>query len=611
VQELDRLEALRLSGLSAAPDPDMDRFAALVCRLLDVPVALVTLVEADRQVFPGVAGLEDDRRETPLSHSFCRHVVATGEPLIIKDARRSTRPDAQPPANGLGIVAYAGMPLTDQEGNVLGSLCAIDRRPRSWTRTQLADLADLAAACAAELRLRIVSERIRHAQRRSEQSHILAEEASEAARRAWHQARLGREHAELLLRASQDMARCSTVQDVRLRLRHLFNIDGGPSYVGLLLVDEHGLRRIPDPEHVHQVERELAHVPAQAPFPSATALARRRPVLVRDRAAMKRYAPQAAAAAEAMGLSTVWCLPLEGSRRPVGVLVLGWRTPHDIAVTERAALTAVGGYVAQALDRAVYIDQRTSAARQLQAALLTELPALPGLEIAALYRPAAEGEMVGGDWYDAYLLPPVEPGRRSPVALTVGDIIGHDIHAAALMGQVRSMLRQATLDHPYDGPSAVLGALDHACAILPVDTGGTLVHARLDQDHRGEWQLTWSNAGHPPVLLLDPRHGVRTLDGHDMMFCPGLESPKRTDHQHPLPDGSVLLLHTDGLTERRGGSLDGATATVAARLHAAADLPLPELLQSIAAGVHDSPAEDDIVLLAVRILPRPGSAASR
>jgi len=549
-----------------------------------------------------------DVRETPLTSSFCQHVVATGEPLIIRDARKDRSEPDPPLANGIGVAAYAGMPLTDQEGNVLGSLCAIDHRPRKWTRAQLADLADLAAACGAELRLRIASERVRHAKLSVERAHTLAEESSEAARRAWRQARAGWDQAELLLRASQAMARCSTEAEVRERLRTLFRIDGGPSHVELLVADDEGLRRMPGqgvPGVAYPRAADPDRIPLRAASPSARALSRRRPVLIPDPGAMEGYAPAATAAFSALDLSSALCLPVAGTQdSPLGVLSVGWRRPHRPSDAEQAAFTAVAGYIGQALERAAYIEQRTSAARQLQAAMLTDLPAPPGLELAALYLPAADGEMVGGDWYDAYHLPSAEPDGGRPVMVTVGDIIGHDIRAASLMGQMRSMLRQATLDHAGQGPAAALTALDRACAVLPMETGGTIVHARLDPGPDG-WRLSWSNAGHPAPLLLDPDGGIHLLEGNDVMLYPGLETPLRRDHTRPLPEGSVLLLHTDGLTERRGTCVDQATTLAADLLAAGMDLPLPDLLGKIASGVHETPAEDDIVLLGVRVRSAP------
>ncbi|MFI1446108.1 PP2C family protein-serine/threonine phosphatase [Streptomyces virginiae] len=101
----------------------------------------------------------------------------------------------------------------------------------------------------------------------------------------------------------------------------------------------------------------------------------------------------------------------------------------------------------------------------------------------------------------------------------MGDITGHDIHAATIMGQIRSMLRQATLDHPPYSPATALTALDTACSILPLEASGTLVHARLDLADGGPgWTLTWSNAGHPPPLLRTPGGRVALLEEHDILL---------------------------------------------------------------------------------------------
>src|SRR3982751_5837929 len=136
IAEGQRLAALLRTGLDAVADPMFDRFAAMVRTVLGVPVALVSLVGPDRQFFPGACGLGDpwaQDRQTPLSHSFCQHVVATAEPLIVVDARTDPRVRGNLAIDDLGVIGYAGMPLTDATGQVLGSLCAIDHEPRTWT----------------------------------------------------------------------------------------------------------------------------------------------------------------------------------------------------------------------------------------------------------------------------------------------------------------------------------------------------------------------------------------------------------------------------------------------------------------------------------------------
>lgn len=154
-----RVLSLARSGLTAVADVQMEALAERVRRWVGAPVALVSLVQPDRQVFPGMAGLPEpwaSTRSTPLTHSFCQYVVASAEPLIVPDARDHPLLRDNRAVHDLGVVAYAGMPLTDETGNVLGSLCAIDIRPRQWTDDELTALRDLADACSTELRLRLV-----------------------------------------------------------------------------------------------------------------------------------------------------------------------------------------------------------------------------------------------------------------------------------------------------------------------------------------------------------------------------------------------------------------------------------------------------------------------
>ena len=150
-----RLLALQQTGLlDTLPEEVFDRLTRLVCRLLGVPVALVSLVENDRQFFKSALGLPepwDLRRETPLSHSFCQHVVASGKPLLIQDASQDPLVCDNLALPELGVVAYLGMPLTTVDGHVLGSLCAIDTEPRAWTPADALALRDLAAVAVSEI----------------------------------------------------------------------------------------------------------------------------------------------------------------------------------------------------------------------------------------------------------------------------------------------------------------------------------------------------------------------------------------------------------------------------------------------------------------------------
>src|SRR5918999_344377 len=160
-----RLDALRASGLLDTPcEEAFDRLTRLVTRILGVPVALVTLVDGDRQFFKSSVGLPElwaSKRGTPLTHSFCQYVVATGEPLVIDDAREHPELRHNLAVPDLGVIAYAGIPLTMADGQTLGTFCAIDTKPRRWTESDLETLRDLAASAATEVQLRISLERAR------------------------------------------------------------------------------------------------------------------------------------------------------------------------------------------------------------------------------------------------------------------------------------------------------------------------------------------------------------------------------------------------------------------------------------------------------------------
>jgi PAS domain S-box-containing protein len=158
IRDPARLAALRRSGLlDTPPEPAFDRLTRLTATFLDVPIAVVSLVDADRQFFKSCVGLPEpwaSRRETPLSHSFCQRAVVTRQPLVIADARDDPLATDNLAVADLGVAAYAGIPLITADGHVLGALCAIAGEPRVWSEQDLAILADLAAAVVTEIELR-------------------------------------------------------------------------------------------------------------------------------------------------------------------------------------------------------------------------------------------------------------------------------------------------------------------------------------------------------------------------------------------------------------------------------------------------------------------------
>lgn len=154
-----RLAALRRAGvLDLSGDSRLERISRLATALLGTPVSLVSLVDDERQVFVAQVGLAEpwaSRGGTPLSHSFCQHVVADDAPLVVTDARQDDRVRDNPAITELDVVAYCGVPLRTVDGHTLGSFCVIDDQPRQWTPEEVALVGDLAALAQTELALAV------------------------------------------------------------------------------------------------------------------------------------------------------------------------------------------------------------------------------------------------------------------------------------------------------------------------------------------------------------------------------------------------------------------------------------------------------------------------
>lgn len=267
-------------------------------------------------------------------------------------------------------------------------------------------------------------------------------------------------------------------------------------------------------------------------------------------------------------------------------------------------LRLVAATIGSALDRveAISRERRTAEAERaisatLQRSLLTTpVRAVPGLDLAVRYQPAEDLAQVGGDWHDSFRL------ADGDLVVAVGDVAGHDSRAAAGMAQLRNMLRgiACTTEGP---PSLVLQHLDRTLATLEVPAVATAVLARV-ADVAGGRRLTWANAGHPPPILVEADGSARCLDGRPeplLGVAPGLP---RTCQDLTLAEGSVVLLYTDGLVERRDHVIDDGVGWLVgwlemrARLDGLADLELvlDDLLAEVAGH-----SDDDIALVAVRV----------
>jgi GAF domain-containing protein len=579
------------AGSDVAADPPMQAVVERVRRWVGVPVALVAVVEAGRHVFVATSGVPG-----PRPTSVPRRIGTEAEPVVVADVRRHPERRADPVVVEFGAVAYAEMPVIDEAGTVLGSLYAIDDAPREWTAAQIDLLTGLAEACSTELRLR----RSRSGAAVERRHHDELEQRLQSAS----------DRSQALLSASEAFADTVTVEDVRHKVGDLVKTALRPSYVGLALLDAGGrLRRMRDPGQRRGIEDTgpWVNYDLLTAIPTATAVRQRRIVAYEDRFSFDAdHAEPARRLIRDLDLHAIVAVPLMHVDGPVGALALGWDAPRRLRPTDLLTVTTLAGYTAQALDRARRLHQRDSAAHQLQQAMLTTLPTVPGLEMSARYKPADSREDVGGDWYDAVPVP--DPGRPDGrvLAVSVGDVIGHALDAATVMGQVRSMVRQAAWDHPGEPPSHTLRAFELAADGIGLRAMGTalLAHLHPGADHR--WTMTWTNAGHPPPIVVDPDGTATVLDGHDILFgFPSLAASPRRDHHHDLAPGSTLFLYTDGLVERRGSDLDEGTDRLLHLLVENHHLTPAELVDlAVDALAPDSP--DDVVTFAVRF---PGPTA--
>ncbi|GHJ34826.1 SpoIIE family protein phosphatase [Streptomyces sp. TS71-3] len=268
------------------------------------------------------------------------------------------------------------------------------------------------------------------------------------------------------------------------------------------------------------------------------------------------------------GRMAAWAfIPLTVSGGTFGCLVLGYDRPRAFPPDERAELVSLAGLIAQALERARLYDNNARVARGLQDGLLPRrLPRVPGLKVAARYRPATHALDVGGDFYDL-----VDCGERTAGAV-IGDVQGHSVQAATMMGQIRS----AVHSHARVGasPEEVLARTNRHVLDLSDDMFCSCLFAHIDTPGK---RVLLASAGHPPPILRHPDHRTEVLDLPPGLLLGVEEGTRFETVEVPVRPGALLALYTDGLVERPGTDLGESIDRLADQLAAAGDEP-PELL---------------------------------
>jgi serine phosphatase RsbU (regulator of sigma subunit)/integral membrane sensor domain MASE1 len=323
----------------------------------------------------------------------------------------------------------------------------------------------------------------------------------------------------------------------------------------------------------------VADLPLDDPSPLATAARRHAPV--------RGWSPEALA------------VPARAAGTTFGALEFRFTDGQAIDEDVTAMSRTLAELMAPALHRARLYEEEREAAHQLQQAFLPAVPdELPGAQLAGCYRPADQHHDIGGDWYDAFPL----PGGR--IGFAVGDVVGHDLRAAAAMGRLHSAL-SVLAAAPHDGPAAVLDALDRASSAIPGAGLTTIGYGEYDP---ATCRLRYACAGHPPPLLVTGHH-ARYLTGGRSRPLWAAARP-RSEATVDIPPGSTLLWYSDGLVERRDADLDAGMdrlASVASRLDGAPPQTWCDaVMAELTAGQR---LHDDVVLICLRLQPSTPDAA--
>jgi PAS domain S-box-containing protein len=443
------------------------------------------------------------------------------------------------------------------------------------------------------------------ARREAELARAIAEQAQADAERAQADAERAQSRLGLMAEATSALIATLDMGELIRRLAELCVPRLG-DWVFLTLLDEYGA--VQDTAYLHRDGHEddlrlfstlhARNLPVTSP--SRRSISTARPVLIEDftpeLVEEVVVDPDARAAFLRLGARSGMTVPMVARRRTLGALALIRTSDErpfvqdDVDLAEDLARRA-----ALAMDNVRLYQREHAVADTLQRSLLPELPEISGLESAAHYVSASTAADVGGDFYDLLHLP------DGSVGIAVGDVVGHDVAAAAAMGHLRGVLRACIWEAVDPDPGSVLARVDRLVQGLRVASLATMVYARAvpPEVPGGPWRVHVANAGHPPLLLRDPNGAVRLLDGVTGLLVGVDAATHRETLTLELPAGTTLIAYTDGLIERPGRDMDQGIDELRARLVAAPRTASPrELCDAAVAGAVDH--RDDVALLAVR-----------
>ncbi|TQL58633.1 ATP-binding SpoIIE family protein phosphatase [Rarobacter faecitabidus] len=312
-------------------------------------------------------------------------------------------------------------------------------------------------------------------------------------------------------------------------------------------------------------------------------------------------------AAQGRDFGDVVLYPLPGRRGPLGVLAAAMPTVSEettvFGMSARIKRTTSWGVmldgvtvldlvvrrVGMAIENTQLHRREHAVAEALQRAMLPEQVDIAGLDVWSYYAPASSHAQVGGDWFDVLSL------AEHTAGFVIGDVVGHDIEAAATMGQLRSVIRAYAFE--LRDPAVVLSRADHLADEMRLPRSASAVYGTLTRLRQG-WKLEYARAGHLPPLWM---HGdeVTALDEKGGLLL-GYGRANHESHSRILGPGDVLVLYTDGLIERRQTALSDALEGLKARLLQTKGLDAAGIGEELL-GILGGAGEDDVALVIVRI----------
>ena len=402
--------------------------------------------------------------------------------------------------------------------------------------------------------------------------------------------------AELLVEVGEALAGALTAERVNAVLvERAFPLIGAVAGTLVLADEERGLLHALGWSGADRdVEEQWTEYPLSLATPGGSAYLTGVPVFLADLDEVRARFPAVLPTLERLGRHTLAALPLVSAGVRLGALLVNFTSERTLGTGERQFLTTTAAMAAQALLRASLLDAESRSVRALQRSLLPQaLPTVPGLELAVRYVASDAAARIGGDWYDVVALP------GGAVALVMGDVEGHDLEAAALMGLVRSAVRAYALEG--QPPAIVLSRTNAFLAGLELERMVTLAYAQL---HPVERLITTVSAGHPATQVVWPDGSIEEVPAetgpplgvHDS----GLHWPETTSTLLPH---AGLAMFTDGLVETRHADLDEGTERVRRTLVETRDQPCEQVADALLAGRGAS--HDDVALLVAQLTADP------